>query len=152
MAIPATDQRCHNCKYVRLLHTDAPCYRCSHNAVSLWEPQPAPEPAKPMPPPVPAKCAKCGRQTGYRTEYYAPGYLCSECKAEAARVAKLRARIVELLKKNNVPVKAYADGNAGLCIGVEDDNAVVEAAGMPGRFRWTLRTLIILVPEGESNE
>ena len=73
-------------------------------------------------------------------------------EANALCVAKLRARLVELLRTRNVPVKAYDNGNAGLCIGVEDDNAIVEAAGMPGRFRWALRTLIILVPEGESHE
>ena len=106
------------------------------------KPKPAPEPAKP-------KCGKCG---GHPLVDLMSSGLCFVCDTEASRVAGLRARLVELLNKDNVPVRSYHSGNTGLCIGVEDDNAVVEAAGVPGRFRWALRTLIILVPEGESHE
>ena len=111
-------------------------------AAGKGEPKPAPEPAKPT-------CGKCG---GHPLVKLMPNGLCFECAAEASRLATLRARLVELLNKDNVPVRSYHSGNTGLCIGVEDDNAVVEAAGVPGRFRWALRTLIILVPEGESHE
>jgi len=124
---------------------------------------------KPAPAPEPPKC-KCGhcdleldRRDAHGQWFTGPKdglrRVCHAChdkwmaaEKKAARVAKLRARLVELLRTRNVPVKAYDNGNAGLCIGVEDDNAIVEAAGMPGRFRWALRTLIILVPEGESHE
>ena len=114
-------------------------------AAGKGEPKPAPEPAKPT-------CGKCGRSDEAVAYVGERPTLCRPCHAEASRVAGLRARLVELLNKDNVPVRSYHSGNAGLCIGVEDDNAVVEAAGVPGRFRWALRTLIILVPEGESHE
>ena len=140
MAIPATDQRCHNCKYVRLLHTDAPCYRCSHNAVSLWEPQPAPEPAKPT-------CGKCG---GHPLVKLMPNGLCFECAAEASRLATLRARLAKL--KPGEPIRWEADGNCALFRRLDGDEALVTPFGWTHDVKWEISHITILVPEGESHE
>ena len=117
------------------------------------EPKPAPEPAKPT-------CIQCGKPAQHTS--HPEGPVCSlkcydaflRAQAEAARVAKLRARLTELLAAGNpVPVRAKG-GNYGFVLSLDGTEATVQPAGWGSTvLAWQLADIAcVLAPEGESNE